>query len=222
MKKLLGILLTTLMSVGSVQAASVSLVEYGTENGVTSISPLTTNANVTATDLIAGPGLGLNPGSTFNINSWDNSSFEDVQTTDDAWAWSITALADISLTTLDLRLDRSGTGPTDFEIRAGVNLTPSSTLADLSSVLIGSPSTSGTDYLGIDLSSFSLNTGDTINFLLVGFNASAQGGTLDLETFSNDVALRISGDVAPVPVPAAVWLFGSALIRLAQVRRKKS
>ncbi|MCB1701921.1 MAG: VPLPA-CTERM sorting domain-containing protein [Pseudomonadales bacterium] len=37
-----------------------------------------------------------------------------------------------------------------------------------------------------------------------------------------DYALRLGDSVSPVPVPAAAWLFGSALLGLAGVKRKKA
>lgn len=36
-----------------------------------------------------------------------------------------------------------------------------------------------------------------------------------------DAAVRITGDVSPVPIPAAVWLFGSGLIGLAGFAHRK-
>ena len=45
-----------------------------------------------------------------------------------------------------------------------------------------------------------------------------QAGSKDFQQFA--WAMQ-SGDVSPVPVPAAAWLFGSALIGLAGIKRKK-
>lgn len=55
------------------------------------------------------------------------------------------------------------------------------------------------------------------------FFSFSQGIQIDLIKSNNIFALAVRpGDVAAVPVPAAVWLMGSALLGLAGLRRKKA
>lgn len=54
-------------------------------------------------------------------------------------------------------------------------------------------------------------------FFGVGFNNAA--GKLSL--FGNASGIFMEGSIAPVPVPAAAWLFGSALVGLAGVGRRR-
>ena len=53
------------------------------------------------------------------------------------------------------------------------------------------------------------------------FNMSNGYQLNELETFSNYAWAVQSGDVSAVPVPAAVWLFGSGLLGLAGISRRK-
>jgi hypothetical protein len=54
-------------------------------------------------------------------------------------------------------------------------------------------------------------------FFGAGFNSAALTSSL----FGASDGIFLEGTVSAVPVPAAAWLFGSALIGLAGIKRKK-
>jgi hypothetical protein len=113
-------------------SAQQTIVQYGSAN-TTSLAPTVVDGAVSANNLNAGPGLGLNTGSTFNFNGWDTASttFDAAAAAGDFWTFGFSITdpnALVDLTTMDIRLDRSGTGPDDFEIRASVNGGASSSL----------------------------------------------------------------------------------------------
>lgn len=56
-----------------------------------------------------------------------------------------------------------------------------------------------------------------LTFYGAGWNAAAGALTL----FGNTGGIFMEGSVAPVPVPAAAWLFGSALLGLGCVKRRR-
>lgn len=54
-------------------------------------------------------------------------------------------------------------------------------------------------------------------FLSAGFNGNGVNTTTNIGAFT----LHIDGNITPVPVPAAVWLFGSGLLGLTDIARKR-
>jgi hypothetical protein len=67
--------------------------------------------------------------------------------------------------------------------------------------------------------SFSVNTGDTFGFRMNSFDSALGSATTVISNFS---APGAPDNVSPVPVPAAVWLFGTGLIGLFGMRKKSS
>ena len=68
---------------------------------------------------------------------------------------------------------------------------------------------------GADMTDWSLGTGLTSEWLVTG---RLEGGY-----FMNSLSAELGSlDIQPVPVPAAVWLFGSGLLGLAGIARRKS
>lgn len=214
-----------MLAFGAMSAsAQQTIVQYGSAN-TTSLAPAIVDGSVSATNLDAGAGLGLNTGSTFNFNSWDTSStsFENALAAGDVWTFgfSITdATSIVDLTTMDIRLDRSGTGPDDFEIRASVNG------GAATSLLVGdfAGGTLGVNFLGVDLGGLSsLSLGDSVLFTLAAWNATSAAGTFDLETITfpgGTDGLTIRGNVSVIPEPSTALLFALGLGGLASIRRK--
>lgn len=214
-------LVAALGSTGVAQAEEL-LLQYGTAGSVTALAPNYEGAGVTGMDLIMGSGLTANTFSTFNALGWDvaSTSYEDAVAANDFWTFGFKADQAVSLTHFDIRLDRSGTGPDDFEIRAAIEGGAETTVLAYDF----SDTTAGISFLGIDLTGLDLLAGETIMFTLAAFNSETENGTFDLETITypggND-GIAIYGDVAPVPVPAAAWLFASGLAGLGAMKRKK-
>lgn len=164
------------------------IVQYGTANE-TPLMPSFVNDAVTATDLAAGAGIELNAGGTYNFKGWDvdNLSFADAVADDEKWTWGFVVDTDgIELTTMDIRLDRSGSGPDDFEIQAVV--TPSGGTAGAPILCLTydyGDSGSGVSFTDVDLSAIpALAPGDTIEFTMAAFNSESATGTFDLETIT--------------------------------------
>ncbi|MEO1082053.1 MAG: ExeM/NucH family extracellular endonuclease [Pseudomonadota bacterium] len=208
MAKLLGALS---LGVAAASADAVTLVQWDT-------APSTSNPALTATtfdpslipdQLSAGAGLSANSGGTWNWRGWDtaSTSFGDALAAGDFWTWGFdVGAASVTPTSMDIRLDRSGSGPDDFEIQASVNGgTPVSVLT-----FDYGDSGSGVDFVAVDLSSIgTLNAGDSIVFTLAAFNSESNAGTFDLETVgfggSDPRSLRISGTVGgAVDTPPSV------------------
>jgi hypothetical protein len=188
------------------------IIQYSTANGVTSMAPVATNAAVTGDNMIAGSGLTIQTGgATWNFRDWNlaSTSFAAAVAANDFWSWGfdVASLAFIDLTTMDIRLDRSGTGPDDFEIQVSVNggpgisvLTHNYNDADL-----------GVNFLDVNLSAVPLlQQGDSVVFTLGAYNSESAAGTFDLETITfpggND-GIVIEGTVVAVP-EASAFLFG--------------
>lgn len=101
-----------------------------------------------------------------------------------------------------------------------------------SKVVIGGPDVSG-DFTATNILSQSLTlTGN--NWFILATNNNNAGWTADVASgcsaqsgactvlFADGTVLSVDTQVAAVPVPAAMWLFGSGLLGLAGIVRKKS
>lgn len=215
-----------LLASGASAAYSTTLLQYPTAGSTTSLSPAIVDPSISGDDLTAGSGLTVQDFSTFNFSGWDpaSTSFADAVAANDFWTWGfdVTGNVNIDLSTMDIRLDRSGSGPDDFDIQATVN---GGVAVSILSYDFGD-SSSGVDFMGVDLSGIgSLGPGDSLMFTLAAYNSESDLGTFDLETVdfggSDPRALRIEGTVSAVPLPAAAWLFGSALLGMAAISRRR-
>lgn len=162
-----------------------------------------------ALDLTRGSGLGVGTGSTFNSSGWTDEATDYLE-----WGW--TASTPVNLTDLDIRYDRSSSGPSSLDIQLAINGGAFSSVFFDSSV-----SDAGEDNLDIDLSSFTDVTSAV--FRLFGFNASSAGGTFDIEPISGLDPARgiVVNGVAAVPEPSALVLTSIACVGLAWGRRKR-
>ncbi len=191
------------------------IIQYTTVTAVTSMPPIATNPAVSGDNMVAGSGLTPQGASTtWNFNSWNtaSTSFAAAVAANDFWRWGfdVTSPVFIDLTTMDIRLDRSGTGPDDFEIQATVNGGPGFSVLSHNY----NDSADGVNFLDVDLSSLPvLVQGDSVEFTLGAYNSEASTGTFDLETITfpgGTDAIVIEGTVAAVP-EASAFLFGGLL-----------
>lgn len=207
------------LAAASAQAGLV--LQYGTAGNTTSLAPAVVDASVSGDNLTAGTGIDVQNFSTFNFTNWNpaNTSFADAVADDEIWQWGfdVTDMVDIAMTTMDIRLDRSGSGPDDFEIQASVN---GGTAVSILTHDYGD-SASGVDFLDVDLTTLgTLSMGDSLVFTLAAFNAEATGGTFDLETINPGEAIVINGDITPamgggsVPTPGVLLLLTPGLLLL--------
>lgn len=142
--------------------------------------------------------------------------------TGDYQAISFTSFG-VSSATYDLVFFDAGTLPS-LELS-----TSSLTIADLTGVVAISPNSApsytasfGTDTAELgDTAEFELALWDGSNFTYVSSATALVPDNWYAISFG-DITGEIHGvDLAPVPVPAAVWLFGSGLIGLAGIARRR-
>lgn len=206
--------------------AQTLLLEYSADaSGTNQKTASYVDPAVTAASLVAGTGLTVNTGSTFNFRTWNTSStsFEAAVAANDFWSWGFSVAApstSITLGTMDLRLDRSGTGPDDFEIRASVN--GGSAVSILSHDY--KDTDAAVDFLNVSLAALgTVSTGDVVSFTLGAFNSESASGTFDLETIGfsgeNPRGLQIHGTVIPEPSTYAA-LAGLFTLGVVAVRRR--
>ena len=147
---------------------------------------------VTPLDLSRGAGLNAGSGATFNSSGWTDEPTDYLE-----WGWS--ASQPIDLTDLDLRYDRSASGPSVVDIQLSIN-------GGAFASIFNDPLVDdlGEDVLDIDLTAFTDVTSAT--FRLFGTSASGATGTFDLEPLtgvSPNAAIVVSGTAVPVPEPSS-------------------
>ena len=158
---------------------------------------------VTPERLERGGGIGRASGNTFNSRGWDQDTEADAFSAGDYLEWGWQSEQALLLDELELKYDRSSSGPRRLSLLARFDASPDwhrlfedMEVADDSS-----------DQHQISLTDWSGITSAT--FRLVGWDAGRTSGTFDIENFGPDewFAVSVSGtpDVAPVPEPSS-WL----------------
>lgn len=195
---------------GAVQSARAEVIlAYDATNSSTSAPAAAWIAGMTPKVLARGGGLTVGTGGTFNSGGWTSEPTDYLE-----WGWS--ASQALNLTDLDLRYDRSTSGPTTVSLALSVNGGAFQTIFDDNSVDVD-----GEDVLDINLSGFMNVTSAT--FRLFGGGASSAAGTFDLEPItglSPARAIVVNGLVA-VPEPSGAALIASACSGLFALRRRR-
>lgn len=164
---------------------------------------------VTGLPLTRGAGISSASGGNFNSNGFSASTLADAILSDEYLSFGATADAGFALdfSTIEVELDRSGTGPDTVYLLSSAD----SFTSPISSEAIRDPGA----VLTFDLSSLDTAEGTT-EFRFYYSGASSASGTSDIEDdilggLSGATGLRLSGlVVAAVPEPTAA-LFGSLL-----------
>ncbi len=216
--------LFTLLAAASVTglttyANAAVVVGYTSTAGATAPAT-TTGAGVTPAALARGSGIAAASGGTFNSNGFDidNATAAAAIADNDFLTFGFDSTTAYDLTDLDIRYDRSNTGPNQIviQIDTGGGFTTFYTDTDVNA--------NGETVLDIDLSAFTNVT--SADFRIVGFGATSTGGTFDPENdlaINNGESIVVNGDVATViPEPASIALLGLGGVTLLARRRRSA
>jgi hypothetical protein len=217
-KALLALVVATCMAAATASAASIAIWPAA-PNGAT--LPATTenpDFGTSADDIARGPGIVQAAGATFNSSGFTVPSpadFDAAVTAGDYLSFGFTTSVPIDLTDMDIRYDRSGTGPSNLQIQLSINggafapVFTDNAVSDL-----------GEDQLGIPLGAF-LNVTEA-DFRISLFGATSTGGTFDIETINFAGGGTVGIEVRGVPEPATVVLssFGLIGLSLSLLRRR--
>jgi hypothetical protein len=204
------IVLATLIGglLGAATAQAATIVAYDGSNSPTTAAATQWQAGVTPLDLSRGAGLNAGSGATFNSTGWTDEATDYLE-----WGWS--ASQPFDLTGLDLRYDRSASGPSGVDIQLSVN-------GGAFASIFTDPSVdeAGEDVLNVSLAAYTGVTSAT--FRLFGSGASSGTGTFDIEPLtgvSPAAGIMVSGTAIPVPEPSSQLLALLAGLGLVIVRR---
>jgi hypothetical protein len=200
----------------SLPAHASTLVSYISTNSPGSIAATFADTGVTGFDLSRGAGITQNvSGFTYNSKGWTENNLADAMAADDFLQFGFTSVNSYNLSSLDIRYDRSGTGPMQIDLWASADGGAfSSIYTDASIGLNGENNT-------IDLSAFAGVS--SLTFQLFGWSAGNQG-TFDIENAASfgGNGIRINGALAPVPLPAGLPMLLGALGLMGYLRRRKA
>ena len=195
--KNLKLLLIALLSITGTINSQVEIVSYSSAQNAECSGIIANDANVTANGICRGPGIVPNTGGTYNSRSW---TMDATIGEDDYLEWTVTPNVGyaLNLTTMDIRYDRSDTGPTMVEIQVDSG-------SGFSTIYTDMTVSASSENNVIDLSAFTNVTG-TLKFKLFAFNASATGGTFDIEQrFATNKGIVINGNIEPICISTTTW-----------------
>lgn len=194
---------------GGLSAKGATIIAYDGSNSPTTAAASEVWPGVTPLDLSRGAGLNAGSGGTFNSTGWNDEATDYLE-----WGWS--ASQPIDLTDLDMRYDRSASGPSMLDLQLSVNGGVFTSIFSDAAV-----DDAGEEALDIDLTAYTGVTSAV--FRLFGTGASSGTGTFDLEPLSGiapPAAIQVAGSAAPVPEPRASALAIIAALGLLLARRR--
>lgn len=200
-------------------ASAVTVVAYDTVQGP-SVPAAITAPRVTGIDLERGPGLAPQPrGDDFNSLDWTlGGSQSEAIANGDFLTFGFTATSFYDLTQMELEIDRSRRGPQVAQMQYSFD---GGAFEDLGSTLTIERSSRLFTYTFDDTFDFTQN----VTFRLVGWGAERPFGSLDIETGEvgegDAFGISITGEVAPIPLPAGLPLLVGALGAFAVLRRRR-
>jgi hypothetical protein len=174
-----------------------------------------------ADDIGRGSGIVQAAGTTFNSSGFSTTaaSFSDAVTEGDYLTFGFTTTTPVNLTDMDIRYDRSGTGPNNAQIQLSINggaFTPVFTDNAVSDL--------GEDNLLISLAGF--NNVTDADFRLPAFGATSGNGTFDIETINfaggGTVGIEVRGVAVPEPTSVVLSVFGLLGISFSALRCRLS
>lgn len=190
------------------------IVGYESTNPEGDVAASEVASGVNALALTRGPGVSRSGGTTFNTRGW---STQDALDPDDylQWGWE-SSTTRFDLDTLDVRYDRSSSGPSQLEVHLAVNG------GGFESIFCDKEvDASGETLQGIDLGAY--DSVESAIFRLYGYDSSRTSGTFDLENFATDPnrAIVVHGTASSVPEPSTVGLLLSLGVGAIGLTRKR-
>ena len=174
------------------EIASFSSVNSATCSGIIYNDP-----NASANGICRGSGISQATGGTYNSSGWEPWASPQ---TNDYLEWSITPNSgyEIDLSSIDIRYDRSGTGPSGLQLQIDTGSGFNTIHTD------NSVSDTG-ENLTLSLASY-LNLTTTVTFRIYAYSASSGGGTFDIEQHTaTNKGVIINGSVNLILTDDVDW-----------------
>lgn len=148
-----------------------------------------------STGLTRGAGLVENAGGDFNSRDWNTTSEAAAKAADDFLEFSFTVNDPVTLTALELAIDRSGTGPDHYLLEYSLdNFTTAGTEA------LRVEGVMSTTVVTYSATAFPVDFSGTLTYRLFAWGASSGNGTLDIEALGGTPVatdgIRITGQKA--------------------------
>ena len=157
------------------------------------------DANLISAGICRGSGIAAAGGLTYNSSGWEIWAGPQ---TNDYIQWSITPDPgyEINLSSIDLRYDRSGTGPSRLQLQIDTGSGFNTVFTDNSVSDLG-------ENVNINLSTYT-NLNSIVTFRIYAYSASSGSGTFDIEThptYGSNKGIIINGTVNSTCTDAVDW-----------------